>query len=45
MKGNFNPFIAAWLPNVVFGALAWYLYRRNSRWCRVYFYVINLCKL
>jgi len=31
MKGNFNPFIAAWLPNVVFGALAWYLYWRNSR--------------
>jgi lipopolysaccharide export system permease protein len=31
MKGNFNPFIAAWLPNVVFGVLAWYLYRRNSR--------------
>ena len=31
MKGNFNPFIAAWLPNVVFAVLAWYLYRRNSR--------------
>jgi lipopolysaccharide export system permease protein len=31
MKANFNPFIAAWLPNVVFGLLAWYLYRRNSR--------------
>ena len=31
MKGNFNPLIAAWLPNVVFGVLAWYLYRRNSR--------------
>ncbi len=31
MKGNFNPFVAAWLPNAVFGALAWYLYRRNSR--------------
>lgn len=31
MKGNFNPFVAAWLPNVVFGVLAWYLYRRNSR--------------
>ena len=31
MKGNFNPMIAAWLPNVVFGVLAWYLYVRNSR--------------
>lgn len=31
MKGNFNPIIAAWLPNIVFGLLAWYLYRRNSR--------------
>ena len=31
MKGNFNPFIAAWLPNFAFGVLAWYLYRRNSR--------------
>ncbi len=31
MKGNFDPFIAAWLPNVIFGALAWYLYWRNSR--------------
>lgn len=31
MKGNFNPIVAAWLPNVVFGGLAWYLYLRNSR--------------
>jgi lipopolysaccharide export system permease protein len=31
IKGNFDPLIAAWLPNVVFGGLAWYLYRRNSR--------------
>jgi len=31
MKGNFNSLIAAWLPNAVFGLLAWYLYRRNSR--------------
>lgn len=31
MKGNFNPFIAAWLPNIVFAVLAWYLYRRSSR--------------
>ncbi|MDQ6845417.1 MAG: LptF/LptG family permease [Bacteroidota bacterium] len=31
MKGNFNPIIAAWLPNVVFGLLAWYLYKRGSK--------------
>ncbi|MEO8412643.1 MAG: LptF/LptG family permease [Ginsengibacter sp.] len=31
MKGNFNPLVAAWLPNLVFALLAWYLYRRNSR--------------
>ena len=31
IKGNFDPLIAAWLPNVVFGFLAWYLYKRNSR--------------
>ena len=31
MKGNFNPIVAAWLPNVVFGILAWYLYLRNSK--------------
>ncbi|HUZ58951.1 MAG TPA: LptF/LptG family permease [Hanamia sp.] len=31
MKGNFNPFIAAWLPNAVFGILAWYLYRKASQ--------------
>ena len=31
MKGNFNPFIAAWLPNIVFALLAYYLFRRSSR--------------
>ncbi len=31
IKANFNPLVAAWLPNVVFGLLAWYLYRRNSK--------------
>ncbi|MEO6219602.1 MAG: LptF/LptG family permease [Ginsengibacter sp.] len=31
IKGNFNPIVAAWLPNIVFGLLAWYLYRRNSK--------------
>ena len=31
LKGNFNPIVAAWLPNVAFGILAWYLYRRASK--------------
>lgn len=31
LKGNFNPIIAAWLPNFVFGILAWYLYRNVSK--------------
>ncbi|MDP4285821.1 MAG: LptF/LptG family permease [Bacteroidota bacterium] len=31
LKGNFNPIIAAWLPNLVFGILAWYLYKKASR--------------
>lgn len=31
LKSDFNPFVAAWLPNVVFGVLAWYLYRRSSQ--------------
>jgi lipopolysaccharide export system permease protein len=31
LKGNFNPIVAAWLPNVAFGILAWYLYRKASR--------------
>ncbi|HEY5465266.1 MAG TPA: LptF/LptG family permease [Hanamia sp.] len=31
LKGNFNPVIAAWLPNAVFGILAWYLYRKTSK--------------
>jgi lipopolysaccharide export system permease protein len=30
LKGNFNPVIASWLPNVVFGTFAWILYRRSS---------------
>jgi lipopolysaccharide export system permease protein len=30
LKGNFSPIVAAWLPNVVFGGLAWYLYKRAS---------------
>lgn len=31
LKGNFNPIIAAWLPNAAFGILAWYLFKRASR--------------
>lgn len=31
LKGNFNPIIAAWLPNVAFGILAWYLYRKAAK--------------
>lgn len=31
LKGNFNPIVAAWLPNVAFGILAWYLYRKASK--------------
>lgn len=31
LKANFNPIVAAWLPNVVFGILAWFLYRRASK--------------
>ena len=31
LKANFDPVVAAWLPNVVFGFLAWILYRRASK--------------
>jgi lipopolysaccharide export system permease protein len=30
-KGNFTPFLAAWVPNLVFGVLAFYLYKRAAR--------------
>ena len=30
-KGSFTPLLAAWLPNIVFGILALYLYRRASK--------------
>jgi lipopolysaccharide export system permease protein len=30
-KGNFTPILAAWLPNIVFGLLAFYLYRRAPK--------------
>ena len=31
MKGNFDPVLAAWIPNIVFGVLAYYLYRRAPK--------------
>lgn len=31
LKADFNPIIAAWLPNLAFGLLAWYLYLRASK--------------
>ena len=30
-KGSFTPFLAAWIPNIVFGMVAYYLYRRVAR--------------
>ena len=30
-KGNFTPFIAAWTPNIVFGLLAFYLYKKAPK--------------
>ncbi|MBC7688142.1 MAG: LptF/LptG family permease, partial [Aquabacterium sp.] len=30
-KGNFTPFLAAWVPNIIFGLLAYYFYRRAAR--------------
>jgi lipopolysaccharide export system permease protein len=31
VKGNFNPWLAAWLPNFVFGMLAVYLYKKAPK--------------
>jgi lipopolysaccharide export system permease protein len=31
MKGNFDPVIAAWIPNFIFALLAYYLYRRAPK--------------
>ncbi|MCO5237363.1 MAG: LptF/LptG family permease [Chitinophagaceae bacterium] len=31
VKGNLPPVIAAWLPNILFGALTWYLYRKAPK--------------
>lgn len=30
-KGNFPPFIAAWLPNIVFAGVAFWLYRKTPK--------------
>ena len=30
-KGNFPPLLAAWIPNILFGLLAIYLYRRGAK--------------
>ena len=30
-KGNFTPLLAAWAPNIIFGLLAFYLYRRAPK--------------
>lgn len=31
MKASFNPILAAWLPNIVFAALAFYLYKKAAK--------------
>ena len=31
LKADFNPIVAAWLPNVAFGLLAWFLYKRAAK--------------
>lgn len=30
-KGNFTPFLAAWTPNILFGLLAFYLYKKAAK--------------
>ncbi len=30
-KGNFSPWLAAWLPNIIFGLLALYLYKKAPK--------------
>ena len=30
-KGNFTPILAAWVPNIIFGVLAYYFYRKAAR--------------
>ena len=31
IKGNFPPLLAAWMPNIVFSFVAWYMYRRAPK--------------
>lgn len=31
LKANFDPVVAAWLPNVAFALLAWYLYQKSPK--------------
>jgi lipopolysaccharide export system permease protein len=30
-KGNFPPLLAAWLPNIVFAGVAYWLYRKTPK--------------
>jgi lipopolysaccharide export system permease protein len=30
-KGDFSPFLAAWIPNIVFGFIAFYLYKKAPK--------------
>ena len=30
-KGDFTPWLAAWIPNIIFGGLAYYLYRKAPK--------------
>ena len=31
IKGNFSPFLAAWTPNILFGLLAFYIYKKAPK--------------
>jgi lipopolysaccharide export system permease protein len=31
IKGNFSPLLAAWLPNIIFSGVAWWLYWRTPK--------------
>lgn len=31
IKGNFSPILAAWLPNIIFSGLAFWLYKRAPK--------------
>jgi lipopolysaccharide export system permease protein len=30
-KGNLNPYLAAWIPNLIFGFLTYYLYKKAPK--------------